>query len=67
MVVRWLPLDDFVPPDFGIVLGRFYGYIPERSRWSWCYLVLLDPASPSARWCSIDTAWESDLERDFDE
>jgi hypothetical protein len=26
------------------------------------YLLLLDPDSPSARWCTVDTAWECDLE-----
>lgn len=65
--VRWLPLDDLVPSDFGLIVGRFYGYLPERMRWSWCYVILLDPDCPSARWCSVDTAWESDLEDWTDE
>lgn len=62
VMVRWFPLDNLIPPDFGIVIGRFYGYIPERMQWSWCYVILLDPNCPSARWCSVDTGWESDLE-----
>ncbi|NCR21303.1 MAG: hypothetical protein EWV49_00685 [Microcystis aeruginosa Ma_QC_Ch_20071001_S25] len=60
--LRWLPLDDLVLTDWGIVIGRFYGYAPESGRWLWCYLLLLDPDSPSARWCTVDTAWECDLE-----
>ncbi len=43
-------------------MGRFYGYSAENGYWMWCYLVLLDLDSPSARWCVIDTAWEQDLE-----
>ncbi|NEO26786.1 MAG: hypothetical protein F6K03_07780 [Kamptonema sp. SIO4C4] len=66
-VVRWLPLDDFMPPDWGVVIGRFYGYAPERCRWLWCYVILLDPDAPSARWCGVDTAWENDLEAEVDE
>jgi hypothetical protein len=68
-VLRWIPLEDeeIALIDWGIVIGRFYGYAPERCRWMWCYLLLLDPDSPSARWCVVDTAWENDLERFDDE
>ena len=59
----WLLEDEPELNDWGIAIGRFYGYAPERHRWMWCYLLLLDPNSPSARWCVIDTAWEDDLER----
>jgi hypothetical protein len=64
-VLRWIPLEDeeIALNDWGIVIGRFYGYAPERGCWLWCYLILLDPDSPSARWCAVDTAWEDDLER----
>ncbi|MGD2184402.1 hypothetical protein [Lusitaniella coriacea] len=68
-VLYWIPLEDeeSALSDWGIVIGRFYGYAPERTRWMWCYLLLLDPDSPSARWCVVDTAWEDDLERYSDE
>lgn len=68
-VLSWIPLEDeeIALNDWGIVIGRFYGYAPERGRWMWCYLILLDPDSPSARWCAVDTAWEDDLERYGDE
>lgn len=65
--VRWTLLDEPELTDWGIVIGRFYGYAPESGRWLWCYLILLDPDSPSARWCVVDTAWELDLERFDDE
>lgn len=66
-LLRWIPIEDMALTDWGIVIGRFYGYAPESGRWMWCYLLLLDPDSPSARWCLVDTAWESDLERFEDE
>lgn len=66
-VVRWRILDELELTDWGIVMGRFYGYAPENGRWTWCYLVLLDVDAPSARWCVVDTAWELDLERFEDE
>jgi len=63
--VRWMALSDELPElcDFGVVVGRFFGYAPERSRWLWCYLLLLDSDSPNARWCTVETFWEEDLER----
>ncbi|MEM8780411.1 MAG: hypothetical protein AAGF26_16380 [Cyanobacteria bacterium P01_G01_bin.49] len=66
-VVRWRLFDDPKLTDWGIVIGRFYGYGPENQRWMWCYLILLDLDSPSARWCVVDTAWEQDLETFEDE
>ncbi|WP_217650440.1 hypothetical protein [Spirulina major] len=66
-VVQWVPFtdeeDDIALADFGIVMGRFYGYASHSGQWLWCYLIYLDPDAPSARWCSVDTAWENDLER----
>ncbi|WP_013334743.1 hypothetical protein [Gloeothece verrucosa] len=66
-VVRWRTFDEPELTDWGIVMGRFYGYAPENGRWMWCYLILLDIDAPSARWCVLDTAWEQDLERFEDE
>ena len=66
-LLRWIPLEDMTLTDWGIVIGRFYGYAPESGRWMWCYLLLLDPDSPSASWCVVDTAWEGDLELFEDE
>jgi hypothetical protein len=65
--VRWTLLEEPELTDWGIIIGRFYGYAPESGHWMWCYLVLLDPGSPSSRWCVVDTAWEVDLERLEDE
>lgn len=65
-VVQWKPLtddeDEHKLNDWGVVMGRFYGYAPHSGQWLWCYLIYLDPDAPSARWCSVDTAWENDLE-----
>ncbi|MGB3691944.1 MAG: hypothetical protein WA865_06650 [Spirulinaceae cyanobacterium] len=66
-IVRWTPLEEPELTDWGMVIGRFYGYAPESGRWMWCYLILLDPDSLSSRWCLVDTAWEYDLERFEDE
>ncbi|MBZ8180527.1 hypothetical protein [Oscillatoria salina] len=66
-VVSWLPIDEPELTDWGVVIGRYYGYAPESGNWKWCYLLLLDPDSPSARWCVVDTAWETDLEKFEDE
>jgi hypothetical protein len=48
--------------DLGIVIGRFYSFAPHRCCWCWCYLLWLDPNSPSAAWVRADIAWEDDLE-----
>jgi hypothetical protein len=48
--------------DWGIVIGRFYSFAPHCCRWHWCYLIWLDPDSPSSAWITADTAWESDFE-----
>ncbi|NEQ46962.1 MAG: hypothetical protein F6K00_26840 [Leptolyngbya sp. SIOISBB] len=48
--------------DWGIVIGRFYSFAPHRCHWHWCYLIWLDPDSPSAAWVKADIAWEDDLE-----
>ena len=48
--------------DWGIAIGRFYGFAPHCCRWRWCYLIWLDPSSPSAAWVKSDIAWEDDLE-----
>ncbi|MBW4482094.1 MAG: hypothetical protein KME14_06095 [Tildeniella torsiva UHER 1998/13D] len=48
--------------DWGIVIGRFYGFAPHCYGWRWCYLIWLDVHSPSAAWVSADIAWEEDLE-----
>lgn len=66
-VVRWRLFDEPELTDWGIVMGRFYGYGPENGRWMWCYLILLDLHAPSSSWCVVDTAWEQDLETFEDE
>jgi len=48
--------------DWGTVIGRFYSFAPHCCRWRWCYLIWLDPDSPSAAWVRADIAWEDDLE-----
>lgn len=48
--------------DWGLVIGRFYSYAPHSRCWRWCYLIWLDPGSPSAVWIRADIAWEDDLE-----
>ncbi|MEM8806044.1 MAG: hypothetical protein AAGF01_08465 [Cyanobacteria bacterium P01_G01_bin.38] len=48
--------------DWGIVIGRFYSFAPHCCRWRWCYLIWLDPDSPSFTWVRADIAWEDDLE-----
>lgn len=48
--------------DWGIVIGRFYSFAPHRCCWCWCYLIWLDPDSPSVAWVRADIAWEDDLE-----
>ena len=66
-LVQWIFADEPKLADWGIVVGRYYGYSVESGHWQWCYLVMLDPDAPSARWCGLDTAWECDLERYGDE
>ena len=58
--LRWIPHVNST--DWGLVIGRFYSYAPHRRRWQWCYLIWLDPASPSAAWVRADIAWEDDLD-----
>ncbi|HEY9819038.1 MAG TPA: hypothetical protein V6D20_24990 [Candidatus Obscuribacterales bacterium] len=58
--LRWIPYGN--ETDWGLVMGRFYGYAPHSRRWQWRYLIWLDPASPSAAWVRADIAWEDDLE-----
>jgi hypothetical protein len=58
--LRWIPHGNAT--DWGLVIGQFYSYAPHSRRWRWCYLIWLDPASPSAAWVKADTAWEDDLE-----
>ena len=48
--------------DWGAVIGRFYSFAPHCCCWRWCYLIWLDPNSPSAAWVRADIAWEDDLE-----
>jgi hypothetical protein len=58
--VRWRLLTNNT--DWGIVIGRYYTYAPQRGGWAVCYLIRLDKDSPSAAWTVSDTAWEEDLE-----
>ncbi len=58
--LRWIPDGD--KTDWGIAIGRFYGFAPHLCAWTWCYLIKLDPLSPSAAWTATDIAWEDDLE-----
>ena len=59
-ILRWIPTDG--ETDWGIVIGRFYSYVPHASNWQWYYLLWLDKACKSAAWCQFDVAWEEDLE-----
>jgi len=47
--------------DWGIVIGRFYSFAPHCDHWRWCYLIWLDPDSPSSAWVKADIGWEDDL------
>jgi len=58
--LRWI--SNHETTDWGIAIGRFYSFAPHCCRWRWCYLIWLDPDSPSSAWVAADTAWESDLE-----
>ena len=58
--LRWI--SNHETTDWGIAIGRFYSFAPHCCRWCWCYLIWLDPYSPSSAWLNADTAWESDLE-----
>jgi hypothetical protein len=58
--LRWIPDGD--KTDWGIAIGRFYGFAPHLCAWTWCYLIWLNKLSPSAAWTAADTAWENDLE-----
>ncbi|WP_245939659.1 hypothetical protein [Stenomitos frigidus] len=59
--LQWVAKQDEAA-DWGIVIGRFYGFAPHANGWQWCYLIWLDNDAPSARWAVADTAWEADLE-----
>lgn len=63
-VVQWIAFDgdEAALMDWGVIVGKFYGYAPQSLRWMWCYLILLDPDSLAAQWGMIDTAWENELE-----
>ena len=58
--LRWIPDGD--KADWGIAIGRFYGFAPHLCAWTWCYLIWLDKLCPSAAWTATDIAWEDDLE-----
>lgn len=58
--LRWL--SNHETTDWGVAIGRFYNFAPHRCRWHWCYLIWLDPDSPSSTWVKADIAWEDDLE-----
>lgn len=58
--LRWIPCGK--DTDWGVVIGRFYGFAPHHYCWTWCYILWLDKNSPSAAWTVADIAWEEDLE-----
>jgi hypothetical protein len=58
--LRWIAPGE--TSDGGIAIGRFYSFAPHCRRWRWCYLIWLDPDSPSSAWAKADIAWEDDLE-----
>lgn len=55
-------ITDKTSTDWGTVIGRFYNFAPHAHCWQWCYLIWLDPDSPSAIWVRVDIAWEDDLQ-----
>ena len=58
--LRWISNGETT--DWGIAIGRFYSFAPHRCCWKWCYLIWLDPDSPSSAWIAADIAWEEDLQ-----
>lgn len=60
---RWIPNPH---TDWGTIIGQIYSpYRLGRSsevRWSWLYLLLLDPDSPSQPWLVADWVEEEQLE-----
>lgn len=58
--LRWISNKETT--DWGIAIGRFYSFAPHCEQWQWCYLIWLDPDSPSSAWVRADIAWEEDLE-----
>ncbi|MDJ0704651.1 MAG: hypothetical protein QNJ46_15315 [Leptolyngbyaceae cyanobacterium MO_188.B28] len=58
--LRWIT--DGETTDWGAVIGTFYSFASHCCCWRWCYLIWLDPNSPSAAWVRADIAWEDDLE-----
>lgn len=63
MHCRWIPSPQ---TDWGTVIGQVYApdsaTEPGNSQWSWLYLLLLDPDSPSCGWVDVDWVSEEDLE-----
>ncbi|WP_242042140.1 hypothetical protein [Leptolyngbya sp. FACHB-541] len=57
-LVCWHPLPS---QDFGTIVGLQYAPASHLKAWSWRYLILLSPASPSRAWVQADLAWEDDL------
>jgi hypothetical protein len=57
--VRWLPMPS---QDYGTVIGFAYSLATHLQAWHWQYVVWLDADSPSHRWITTETAWETDLE-----
>lgn len=57
--LRWISKGETT--DWGRAIGRFYSFAPHCARWRWCYLIWLDPDSPSTAWVKADLAWEDDL------
>jgi hypothetical protein len=60
---RWIPNPH---TDWGTIIGQIYSpYRLDPSsevRWSWLYLLLLDPDSPSQQWLVADWVEEEQLE-----
>lgn len=58
--VRWRMV---IEPDFGRVVGVIFSYEATHQIPGLHYLILLDPRSPSSKFCLYDFAFEEDLER----
>lgn len=60
---RWIPNPH---TDWGTIIGQIYSpYHLDHSsevQWSWLYLLLLDPDSPSQQWLVADWVEEEQLE-----
>lgn len=59
----WIPTPQ---TDWGTVIGQVYApHLTDAQsapQWSWLYLLLLDPDSPSRGWIAADLVSEEDLE-----